>query len=54
MGDVSMLLARLVGPSGKALGIERDVNSTANAEVRVAEAGLRNVEFANRSAANCQ
>lgn len=45
MGDVSMLLARIVGPSGEVVGIERDASSIARAKARVAEAGLRNVSF---------
>lgn len=45
MGDVSMLVARLVGPSGQVVGIERDANSIARAKARLAEAGLHNVEF---------
>ena len=40
-----MLAARLVGPSGEVVGIERDTRSIARARVRVAEAGLRNVTF---------
>jgi ubiquinone/menaquinone biosynthesis C-methylase UbiE len=45
VGDVSMLLARIVGPSGEVVGIERDASSIARAKARVAEAGLRNVNF---------
>src|SRR5437879_9697088 len=45
VGDVTMLAARLVGPSGEVVGIERDTRSIARARVRVAEAGLRNVTF---------
>jgi ubiquinone/menaquinone biosynthesis C-methylase UbiE len=45
VGDVTMLLARLVGPSGQVVGIERDANSIARAKARVASAGLRNVSF---------
>ena len=45
VGDVSMLLARIVGPSGEVVGIERDACSIARAEARVAEAGLRNISF---------
>jgi len=45
VGDVSMLLARLVGPSGEVVGIERDAYSIAQANARVAEAGLRNISF---------
>jgi ubiquinone/menaquinone biosynthesis C-methylase UbiE len=45
VGDVSMLLARIVGPSGEIVGIERDACSIARAKARVAEAGLRNISF---------
>jgi len=45
VGDVAILVARLVGPSGKVLGIERDARSVARARSRVAEAGLHNVSF---------
>jgi ubiquinone/menaquinone biosynthesis C-methylase UbiE len=45
VGDVAMLAARLVGPSGEVVGIERDTRSIARARVRVAEAGLHNVTF---------
>jgi ubiquinone/menaquinone biosynthesis C-methylase UbiE len=45
VGDVAMLAARLVGPSGDVVGIERDASSIARARARVAEAGLRNVSF---------
>src|SRR5262252_10688240 len=42
MGDVAILLARLVGPSGEVVGIERDASSIARAKARVAAAGLSN------------
>ena len=45
MGDVSMLVAKLVGPSGEVVGIERDATSIERAQARVAAAGLRNVTF---------
>lgn len=45
VGDVSLLLARLVGPSGEVLGIERDPLSIARAKSRAAESGFRNVSF---------
>jgi len=45
VGDVAMLAARLVGPSGEVVGIERDSRSIARARTRVSEAGLRNVSF---------
>src|SRR5262249_13956211 len=45
VGDVAMLTARLVGPSGEVVGVERDSRSIARAKARVVEAGLRNVSF---------
>src|SRR6266702_1315659 len=45
VGDVAMLAARLVGPSGEVMGIERDPRSITRARTRAAEAGLRNVTF---------
>src|SRR5258708_1014362 len=45
MGDVAILVARMVGPSGEVVGIERDASSIVRARARVAEAGLRNVSF---------
>jgi ubiquinone/menaquinone biosynthesis C-methylase UbiE len=46
LGDVSLLLAGIVGPSGEVVGVDQDANSIARANARVAEAGLRNVSFA--------
>src|SRR6202045_3684124 len=45
VGDVAMLVARLVGSSGEVVGIERDASSIARANARVTEAGLCNVSF---------
>jgi len=45
LGDVSMLVARLVGPTGEVVGVDNDVNIIAKAKARAAEAGLRNVSF---------
>src|SRR6266536_5425293 len=45
VGDVAMLAARLVGPSGEVVGVECDPRSLDRARARVAEAGLRNVSF---------
>jgi len=50
VGDVSMLAARMVGPSGEVVGIERDASSIALAKARVAEAGFRNVSFTQADA----
>src|SRR5215471_6156507 len=46
LGDVSMVLARLVGPSGEVVGVERDANSIVRARERMAAVGCRNVNFA--------
>jgi ubiquinone/menaquinone biosynthesis C-methylase UbiE len=51
VGDVALIAARLVGPSGEVVGIERDPRSIARADARVAEAGLRNVSFTQSDAA---
>ena len=45
VGDVAMLVARLVGPSGEVVAIERDTKSIAKARARVTEAGFDNVRF---------
>src|SRR5713101_6765197 len=45
VGDVALIAALLVGPSGEEVGIERDPRSIARAKARMAEAGLRNVSF---------
>jgi SAM-dependent methyltransferase len=50
VGDVAILAARFVGPSGEVVGIERDPRSIAKATVRVAEAGLKNVTFTQSDA----
>jgi ubiquinone/menaquinone biosynthesis C-methylase UbiE len=45
VGDVALLLARLVGASGEVVGIERDARSIARAAERVSKDGLRQVSF---------
>jgi SAM-dependent methyltransferase len=45
LGDVSMLIARLVGPSGQVVGVDNDASSIARAKERVAKAGFQNVSF---------
>ena len=45
VGDVSIIAARLVGPSGQVVGIERDASYVARATDRVAAVGFRNVTF---------
>jgi ubiquinone/menaquinone biosynthesis C-methylase UbiE len=45
-GDVSFLAARLVGPTGTVLGVDRSAEAVAVAERRARDAGLGNVSFA--------
>lgn len=45
VGDVSLILARLVGPSGQVVGIDREPRSIARARARAAENGLTNTSF---------
>lgn len=45
VGNVAMLVAQLVGPSGEVVGIERDTRLITRARARAAEAGMRNVTF---------
>jgi ubiquinone/menaquinone biosynthesis C-methylase UbiE len=44
-GDVSMLLADLVGPGGAVIGVDMDPAMLELARARTAEAGLRNVSY---------
>jgi SAM-dependent methyltransferase len=45
-GDVSFLAARLVGPTGAVIGVDRSAEAVAVAERRARGAGLGNVSFA--------
>jgi SAM-dependent methyltransferase len=45
VGDVSMAVAGVVGPTGEVVGIERDSASIALAEARVKAAGFHHVRF---------
>ena len=45
VGDVALLAARLVGPFGTVIGVERDPNAVATASSRASAAGLANVRF---------
>lgn len=45
LGDVSMLIARLVGPFGHVIGVDNDASTIAKAKERVAKAGFPNVSF---------
>ena len=51
VGDVALIAARLVCPSGEVVGIERDPRSIARAHARMVEAGLSNVSFTQSDAA---
>jgi len=44
-GDVALLAARLVGPDGEVIGVERDPDAVASATARVQRAGIANVRF---------
>ena len=44
-GDVSLLVARLVGTQGAVLGVDRDARALEMARARVREAGVGNVTF---------
>src|ERR1700752_5309475 len=46
VGDVAMLVARLVGPSGEVVAVERDRNSIAKATARGAGGGVGQVGLA--------
>jgi ubiquinone/menaquinone biosynthesis C-methylase UbiE len=50
VGDVAMLVARLVGPSGEVVAVERDPKSIGRARARVAQAGFHNVTFSESDA----
>ena len=45
VGDVAMLVARIVGRSGEVVAIERDARTISRALARAAEAGLHNINF---------
>jgi SAM-dependent methyltransferase len=45
MGDVAMIAARVVGPRGRVVGIDRHPGSVARATKRIAAAGFRNITF---------
>ena len=45
VGDVSFLAAKLVGPTGKVIGVDKSPKAIALASQRAAQAGLTNVHF---------
>lgn len=44
-GDVAMLVAQMVGPTGSVIGTDREDPALNTARARVKDAGLKNVEF---------
>lgn len=50
LGDVSMIAARLVGPSGEVVGVERDAGAITRARRRIAAVGLQNVTLVESDA----
>jgi SAM-dependent methyltransferase len=49
VGDTTMLLARIVGPTGSVTGVDQDASCLEAAERTAAEAGLSNVNFQQRT-----
>lgn len=45
VGDVAMVLARIVGPGGHVVAIERDTRTIARARARAAENAFQNIDF---------
>ncbi len=45
VGDVAMLAASLVGPSGQVVGVDRDSIALGKARMRAAASGLTNIKF---------
>jgi len=45
VGDVAMLIAKIVGPTGEVVAIERDARTINRAQTRAAEAGMHNITF---------
>jgi len=45
VGDVALLAARLVGPTGEVVGMDRDAVALDKARARAAAAGLSNIRF---------
>jgi ubiquinone/menaquinone biosynthesis C-methylase UbiE len=52
MGDVSMLAARLAGPSGRVIGVDRDDKVLAKARQRAEAAGFENIRFVQSDVAD--
>jgi tRNA A58 N-methylase Trm61 len=45
VGDVALLAARLVGPTGRIVGVDRDGSALAKARARVTAAGIEHAHF---------
>jgi len=52
VGEVTLLTARLVGPTGKVIGVDRDVVALAKARSRAAGAGIDWVQFVEADLSN--
>src|SRR5262249_25656746 len=52
VGDVSMILSRMVGRAGSVTGLDFDPRSIATARARLADAGIRNVTFIESNVAD--
>jgi ubiquinone/menaquinone biosynthesis C-methylase UbiE len=52
VGDVSMILSRMVGPTGSVTGLDFDPAALSTARLRMAEAGIRNSTFIESNVAN--
>src|SRR5215831_19439434 len=54
VGDVSMILSRMVGAEGRVTGLDFDPAALATAQQRTAEAGFTNIVFMESNVANWQ
>ena len=45
VGDVALLVARLVGPTGQVVGVDRDAIAVEKARLRAAAAGVTNIQL---------
>jgi SAM-dependent methyltransferase len=45
VGDVAMLLGRIVGPRGHVVAVERDTRTIARARARIAESAFQNIDL---------
>lgn len=53
-GQITLEMARIVGPGGRALGIDMDAEKLQLAEADAAQAGLRNIQFRHLDARQLQ